>query len=1278
VGESQQSSNLISVANYLLDDVLGLDRTNKAVEVVASPVIKKADGDSYLRIEFKFSPGSWIRDVVELLPFDINLDKLTKNASYKFELQKEIKDHLDPQIDAFVKKQLEGVNGVERGVAVAAAGALEHLLASEILQPLSGYLAEAAVKFELPRRADIQAVFGGALDGAGTDYFRSFVPEVTKTFAKLGLGEILTIATTDSSPAWAEAIRHVGEGVLAPVIDNIVDNYFRDPDRSPVKVFDGVDFAKVFGETMAGFLIDFQVLDKKVIDDFLGLDGDNWVETQIGKLLTDQLNGFVQDTFVDAVRFLAGDFKASDVQALFDHFDGQFNIQELLGNLFTRYAGSELAQLFVEIDSLPEALVSQLGSWIASGAFGKALGSFAMDAVADIFGEVTANAIGISIFQGLGTILGAGIGAVAGSVVFELLDDLFDGAISGIFNTVIEWIRNDSPQAYYESVFDPGLNAFHWSGYSYSKDGSNQLRLAVKSTMEAFQNKVNAVIAFVGQPASFDTAYDEMFFVWGKKHYNESYASFIGHNESNKVSYNRSAERVASESIGAVLSHMNFHGGNPIIALAYDQWKAGLLSAGATSLGFFGPDAMVELQNLIGLAHFANDYRQDPTYFDLLMAGDTPIAVTLLQQYLEAESRGFNAATTLKGSVLGLATIGSAAAGDTIILDGPSWRAVARGGDDTIVIGAAAVQEIDGGTGDDLLVLPKDRSAYSARIVDGGGYGIVLTDLATGIRITAVDVERFRFNGATLSFDAAFPDGHLIPGTIGDDLITVRVAPPGQPTATVGNDTIYGADGNDRIEAGGGADFVLGDGGDDAIDGGAGDDRLYGWTGNDRITGGEDDDLLSGEAGDDWLQGGAGDDWIEGGPGSDTADYADARGAVSVSLALAGIAQDTLGAGRDTLVGIENLTGSAGDDTLRGDGAGNRLDGGAGADTLVGGPGDDIYVVDDPGDVVVEAAGQGTDTVVTFLGSRTDYARLYMLPGSVENLVGTAAGGQGVWGNGLDNVLTMGAGPDVIVLANAADYYADAGNDRVDGGGGNDFIFFGGGFTNADRADGGAGSDTLGLLGSYALRFDADDLASIEKLAVYSSGDAARPNVYALTMNDANVAAGATLTVTALSLQAGEHLVFDGSAETDGAFDLWGGRDTDVLTGGRGNDQLHGGLGADRLRGGGGNDLFDYRSAAESTPAAPDTILDFTPGDRIGLAAIDADGAAVNGDSAFTFIGGAPFHGTAGELRAWQDPSYSRAWHVEADVDGDGTADLAILVVTTSPSVTLGVSDFLL
>ena len=84
---------------------------------------------------------------------------------------------------------------------------------------------------------------------------------------------------------------------------------------------------------------------------------------------------------------------------------------------------------------------------------------------------------------------------------------------------------------------------------------------------------------------------------------------------------------------------------------------------------------------------------------------------------------------------------------------------------------------------------------------------------------------------------------------------------------------------------------------------------------------------------------------------------------------------------------------------------------------------------------------------------------------------------------------------------------------------------------------------------------------------------------------------------------------------------------------------------------------------AESKAGAADTIFDFTRGDKINLARIDADGNAANGNSKFAWLGADAFTGVAGQLRVTQDPQYSRAWLVEADIDGDKVADLTIYLV---------------
>jgi VCBS repeat-containing protein len=150
-----------------------------------------------------------------------------------------------------------------------------------------------------------------------------------------------------------------------------------------------------------------------------------------------------------------------------------------------------------------------------------------------------------------------------------------------------------------------------------------------------------------------------------------------------------------------------------------------------------------------------------------------------------------------------------------------------------------------------------------------------------------------------------------------------------------------------------------GSAGSDTINGSGFDDALNGLAGN---------DVLHGLAGNDVLNGGAGNDLLDGGAGIDTADYADASAAVKVSLAVTG-AQNTAGSGSDTLVGIENLVGSAYNDTLTGDAGANRLDGNNGSDTLTGGAGADTFVFD----VLTTSANK--DTVKDFV-SGTDKIEL--------------------------------------------------------------------------------------------------------------------------------------------------------------------------------------------------------------------------------------------------------------------------------------------------------------
>jgi len=165
----------------------------------------------------------------------------------------------------------------------------------------------------------------------------------------------------------------------------------------------------------------------------------------------------------------------------------------------------------------------------------------------------------------------------------------------------------------------------------------------------------------------------------------------------------------------------------------------------------------------------------------------------------------------------------------------------------------------------------------------------------------------------TANVSISYQDGHTLTGTAGDDVLV----------AGSGNNVINAGDGNDVLSAGSG---------NNEMHGGAGNDLLYS---------------------------GAGNDLLDGGTGSDTASYAHATAAVTVNLGLLG-AQNTLGAGTDTLTGIENLLGSNFNDSLTGDANNNVINGGLGNDFLNGGAGDDLLI-----------GGMGNNTLTGGAGADT-------------------------------------------------------------------------------------------------------------------------------------------------------------------------------------------------------------------------------------------------------------------------------------------------------------------
>ena len=255
---------------------------------------------------------------------------------------------------------------------------------------------------------------------------------------------------------------------------------------------------------------------------------------------------------------------------------------------------------------------------------------------------------------------------------------------------------------------------------------------------------------------------------------------------------------------------------------------------------------------------------------------------------------------------------------------------------------------------------------------------------------------------------------------------------------------------------------------------------------------------------------------------------------------------------------IENVITGDGDDVLTGNDAANvlmgmrgndRLDGGGGADTMRGGAGNDIYIVDNPGDVVDEgvAGSGGTDKVRSSISfSLADGAHA---KGTIENLTLTgnaAIDGTGtdlaniIFGNGADNTLDGGAGDDKL--------NGRGGADTMLGGAGNDlYIVNNAGDVADEGAAGSGGIDTVRSSVTFSL----------------ADGVHARGTIENLTLTG-KAAIGATGNAVANILVGNS-----GSNNIDGR---------------EGNDDLYGGAGAD-------NFIFDtkiYKSATNR-----DVVHDF-------------------------------------------------------------------------------------
>lgn len=374
-------------------------------------------------------------------------------------------------------------------------------------------------------------------------------------------------------------------------------------------------------------------------------------------------------------------------------------------------------------------------------------------------------------------------------------------------------------------------------------------------------------------------------------------------------------------------------------------------------------------------------------------------------------------------------------------------------------------------------------------------------------------------------------------------------APRNRILGTKGKDTLVGTTGHDELFGYEDNDWLYGFAGDDILWGGDGDDTAQGGEGRDVLNGGRGNDRLYGDEGADTLNGGEGADYLDGGEGSDTVEYRDSKTGVTVALAPFTPLRLTMPAGGyggdaegDVYAGIENVIGSAYDDSIYGDDNANALSGLAGHDRIEARGGDDTVHGGDGNDTIDGGAGNdtlvggaGTANVYLFgRGDGQDYLQGY------DNYSSDASAGKA-------NVLQLKPGvsaSDMILRRVSDGWHAGLSGLEVSIAGTADKMtvrgFFAGGTTSNPNNP------------LQQLRFDDGtvwDLARIES---------------AILTTLPGTTSADTLTGTATA---------DHMSGLDG---------NDSLDGLAGHDWLDGGVGADALRGGTGDDVYVVDDAGDT------------------------------------------------------------------------------------------------
>jgi Ca2+-binding RTX toxin-like protein len=473
--------------------------------------------------------------------------------------------------------------------------------------------------------------------------------------------------------------------------------------------------------------------------------------------------------------------------------------------------------------------------------------------------------------------------------------------------------------------------------------------------------------------------------------------------------------------------------------------------------------------------------------------------------------------------------------------------------------------------------------------------------------------------------------GRVYGGAAGDRLI----GGTGADTLVghLGNDVLTGDVGNDTLDGGNGLDILYGEAGADTLDGGAGDDDVQGGLGNDVLLGGAGNDKLLGyqaysvdDAGNDVLDGGTGNDQMFGGDGNDMYLYGRGDGFDTIGDSPnddGSSSTDTLrlGAGvlpeHVTLLRIKADTLGGDDLMLVVDGSNQQIvlsnyyyvysgisdysieriefDNGAGAvwtaadidshveagseNSMTGTASNDTFVLDNPSDVITEAANSGIDTVIS-LGT-------YTLPDNIENLtLISAASASGFLaidgtGNAFDNIIIGSSAANILTGLDGNDTIYASSGDTAYGGNGNDVM-------NAENnagniwttLNGGAGDDTMsGGSGPGPITFDGGEGNDTITITGDSSTTTVGTTYRYLIGGAGNDIITAGMGENYIYGDSGDDIIrggdnFDSVNAGDGNDTVYGNDGVDYLSGADGDDVLDGGLGDDALWGDGGNDTL--------------------------------------------------------------------------------------------------------